>query len=195
MRDTEIVEEVSMRLFKMHMAYCKEYNARNPCSVPMKCNLNEIKANLPDITKYTFTDFRNLKITQPQMRQEVMLGSSKFNMKGPDDLRDVIPTEFMRSAEYRGLLSRLLEQKAKAVATVKGGEDNQRLDIYKDVDRLRMIESIPLGSRCMRSLLNKQNQKLLKKTNLAIAEKTEEALKVEVHDKEHFLAMLSQDLE
>ena len=55
------------------------------------------------------------------MRQEVMLGSSKFNMKGPDDLRDVIPTEFMRSAEYRGLLSRLLEQKAKAVATVKGG--------------------------------------------------------------------------
>jgi len=129
------------------------------------------------------------------MRQEVMLGSSKFNMKGPDDLRDVIPTEFMRSAEYRGLLSRLLEQKAKAVATVKGGEDNQRLDIYKDVDRLRMIESIPLGSRCMRSLLNKQNQKLLKKTNLAIAEKTEEALKVEVHDKEHFLAMLSQDLE
>jgi hypothetical protein len=50
MRDTEIVEEVSMRLFKMHMAYSKEYNARNPCSVPMKCNLNEIKANLPDIT-------------------------------------------------------------------------------------------------------------------------------------------------
>ena len=121
MRDTDIVEEVSMRLFKMHMAYCKEYNARNPCSVPMKCNLNEIKANLPDITKYTFTDFRNLEITQPQMRQEVMLGSSKFNMKGPDDLRDVIPTEFMRSTEYRGLLSRLLEQKAKAVATVKGG--------------------------------------------------------------------------
>jgi len=121
MRDTEIVEEVSMRLFKMHMAYCKEYNARNPCAVPMKCNLNEIKANLPDITKYTFTDFRNLKITQPQMRQEVMLGSSKFNMKGADDLRDVIPTEFMRSAEYRGLLSRLLEQKAKTVATVKGG--------------------------------------------------------------------------
>ena len=63
MRDTEIVEEVSMRLFKMHMAYSKEYNARNPCSVPMKCNLNEIKANLPDITKYTFTDFRNLMIT------------------------------------------------------------------------------------------------------------------------------------
>lgn len=154
-RDSDIVEEVSMRLYKMHMAYCKEYNARNPCSIPMKCNLNEIKANLPDITKYTFIKFRNLELTQQQMRSEVMLGTSKFNMKGPDDLRDVISSEFMRSAEYRGLLSRLLEQKAKAVAMVKGDEDNKRVEIYKDVDRLRTIETIPLGSRCMRSLLNK----------------------------------------
>jgi hypothetical protein len=50
-----------------------------------------------------------------------MLGDSKFNMKGPDDMRGVIQPEFMRAAEYRGLLNRLLEQKAKQVCTVKPG--------------------------------------------------------------------------
>jgi hypothetical protein len=47
----------------------------------------------------------------------------------------------------------------------------------------------------MRSLLTKQNQKMLKKTNLAITEKTDEARKVEVHDKQHFLEMLNLDLD
>lgn len=47
----------------------------------------------------------------------------------------------------------------------------------------------------MRSLLTKNNQKLLKKTNLAIAQLTEDAAKIEVHDKEYFLAMLTQDPE
>jgi hypothetical protein len=47
----------------------------------------------------------------------------------------------------------------------------------------------------MRSLLTKNNQKLLKKTNLAIAELTEEAAQIEVHNKAYFLSMLTEDPE
>jgi hypothetical protein len=47
MKDKDIVEELSTRLFNMHNAFCNEYNAKNPCSVPMQCNLKEIKENMP----------------------------------------------------------------------------------------------------------------------------------------------------
>ena len=43
------------------------------------------------------------------MREKVIHGEKLKNIKGADELRDVIQPEFMRSEKYGGLLGRLLE--------------------------------------------------------------------------------------
>ena len=63
----------------------------------------------------------------------------------------------MRSENYGGLLGRLLDQKARAVNRTDDKQDNPKMDVYKDVDRLRETDNIPLGTQCLTSLLNKQN--------------------------------------
>jgi hypothetical protein len=87
-----------------------------------------------------------------------VLFNKKVPFKGADDLRDTLSPMILRGADYPGILSLLLNQKARAVSLPKDiSVDNPRMDIYKNVDTLRAVDRIPMGSRCLRSLLTTRN--------------------------------------
>lgn len=130
------------------------------------------------------------------MTSEVKFGTPKF--KGADGFRDSVPPDLMRSKEHAGLLSRLLDQKAiqaRGVSLVRKDADNPQLDIFNDVDKLRQSENLPLGSHCMRSLLSMDNLKRNKRNNHEISKKVEESKHAVLHDKEYFLAMLTEPID
>lgn len=98
----------------------------------------------------------------------------------------------MRAENHQGLLSRIMKQKSLTVSQVNNSFDNPNMDIFTNVDELRKFETIPLGTKCLRSLLSKRNSLLLKENNLLIAKKLEEAEKIESLDKEIFYNILTR---
>lgn len=65
MKDPAIAQMIANRLYRAHKAQCLDYNKKHPCSVPMQCDFNSIVESLPNITKFTFHQFRCMQITQP----------------------------------------------------------------------------------------------------------------------------------
>lgn len=166
LRSASVVDELANQLYNKHYKHWKREAEENPTQIAVKTNLNELKQILPTVDKMLFVDFRELKITQAQLKVRDVEVKTGVKHRVIDDLRSEVKPSFLVKKEHAGILYRLMRQKAEETQNIEftsrptaGFDVNHSLEHEGEfnVDKLREYENIPLGTRCMRSLLSQKH--------------------------------------